>query len=66
MTHVLVTPERYAVLLERMKKLLAKRQAATDAIERIAAGAPRSSFGNFTKSFEEVVPDLGRVSPPLR
>jgi hypothetical protein len=61
MTHVLVAPERAAFLRERIKKLLAERQAGKEAVERIVAGEPRSSFGEFTLSFEEIMPDIGRL-----
>jgi hypothetical protein len=54
MTHVLVTPKRAAFLHQRLKKKLAARQAAQEAVDRIVAGAPRSSFGKFTLSFDEV------------
>ena len=61
MTHVLVTPERTAILCERLKKLLAERQAAkanfAATCERLAT-EPRSSFGDFVPTFEEVAPDL--------
>jgi hypothetical protein len=53
--HVLVTPERAAFLRQRLKMLFAERQAAQEAIERIAAGAPRSKLGKFDLSFEHVV-----------
>jgi hypothetical protein len=54
MVHVLVTPKRAAFLRERVRKLLAERFAGKEAVERIVAGAPRSSFGKFARSFEEI------------
>lgn len=56
----LVTKERYEQLKARLKEKFAERQAAQEMIERIAAGAPRSSFGEFTLSVEEIVPDFER------
>lgn len=58
MTNVIFTSEQYAAACARLKKKLAARQAAQEAVERIAAGAPRSSFGKFTSSFEEIVSDF--------
>jgi hypothetical protein len=54
MTHVLVTPERAAFLRERLKKLFAERQAAQETVDSIATGGPRSSFGPFERSFDEI------------
>jgi hypothetical protein len=60
MTNVIFTPEQYAAALARLKRKLAARQAAKEAVDRIVAGAPRSSFGKFTLSFDEIAPDNGR------
>jgi len=61
MTNVLVRPERAAFLRQRFRKMLAERLAARADFAamcvRIAA-EPRSSFGKFTLSFEEIAPDL--------
>lgn len=59
MTNVIFTPEQYAAACARFKKKLAARQAAREVVERIVAGAPRSSFGNFVLSFDEIVPTSG-------
>jgi len=58
MTNVIITPEQYAAAVARLKKKLAARQAAREAVERIMDGAPRSSFGKFTLSFDEIAPDI--------
>jgi len=64
MTNVFVSPERAAFLRERLKKLLAERQAAkanfASICERLASES-RSSFGKFASSFEEVVPDFTQL-----
>jgi hypothetical protein len=57
MIHVLVTSEQAAILRERLKKKLAERRAAEAAFGPICARlatAPRSSFGKFTQTFEEI------------
>lgn len=40
MTKVIFTPEQYAAAVARLKKKLAARLAAKEAVERIVAGAP--------------------------
>ena len=60
MAKALVTPERAAVLRERLKEKFAELRAAQEIIERIAAGAPRSSFGEFALLFEEIA-GLGAI-----
>lgn len=60
MTNVIFTSDQYAAACARLKKKLAARQAASEAVERIVAGAPRSSFGKFAVSFEEIMPDIDR------
>jgi uncharacterized protein YoaH (UPF0181 family) len=60
MTNAIFTHEQNAAAVERLKKKLAARQAAKEAVERIAAGVPRSSFGKFALSFEEIVPDFAK------
>jgi hypothetical protein len=66
MSNVIFTTELYVAACERLKKKLAARQAAKDTVERIAAGAQRSSFSAFLRSFEEVVSDFdqSRASAP--
>lgn len=59
-SNTVVTPERAAVLRERLKKLFAARQASRKIIDRIAAGEPRESFGAFKISFEDI------ETPPSR
>ncbi len=57
MTHVLITPERAACLRQRLKKLLAERQAAKADFAAVCARLatePRSSFGEFEMSFEAI------------
>lgn len=65
MTHVLVTPERAAILCERLKKKFAERQAAKVAFAVMCATIatePRSSFGkNFALSFDDVHPDVSSL-----
>jgi len=58
MTNVIFTLEQYAAAVERLKKKLAACQAAKETVERIVAGAPRSTFGKFTASLEDVAPDF--------
>lgn len=63
MIHVLVTPERAAVVRERLKKLFAERQAAKADFAAVCARLatePRSTFGEFAPSFEEIEADLER------
>lgn len=66
MTQVLVTPERAAVLRERLKEKFAERQAAKADFavmcDRLAT-EPRWSFGDFTLSFEEILSDHGELGP---
>ena len=58
MTQFLVTPERAAVLRERLKEKFAERQAAKADFavmcDRLAT-EPRWSFGDFTLWFEEII-----------
>lgn len=59
MTHVLVTPERAAFLRQRLKEKFAEREAAKANFAATCARLatePRSSFGEFALSFEEVAP----------
>ncbi len=61
MTHVLVTPERAAFLRQRLKEKFAELHAAKadfSVVCEMLAMEPRSSFGDFAPSFEEVAPDL--------
>jgi hypothetical protein len=65
MTNVIFTAEQFAEACARFKKKLATRQAAKEAVERIAAGAPRSSFGKFVLSFEEIEVMTGCELPKM-
>ncbi|QGM97702.1 hypothetical protein [Methylocystis parvus] len=57
MTNVLVTPERAAFLRQRLKEKFAELQAAkanfSAVCERLGT-EPRSKFGEFAQSFEEI------------
>lgn len=68
MNHILVTPERAAFLRQRLKEKFAELQAAKADFPAVCARLatePRSSFGDFTPSFEEVVSDIGHAETTL-
>ncbi len=61
MKYVLVTPERAAVVRERLKEMLAERRAAEEAVERIIADKDKLSFDEFIRSLAETPLDNGFI-----